>query len=140
MKRVIAIILVALVAVGLMACGSKEPELPDGVIAYKDHCYYVIRMMKDQVSTHFDMTGPTNTYVLTFVGEKMSGVTGSMTVEYRKVEQGGWVAYSKAVNKVIYIPPEHSENDVAWIAQKLSGDLSSNMSIEQAKEYISFMH
>lgn len=140
MKRIVKYLLcVTLLLCCLTACGEKEPELPDGVIAYRDHYYYVINLSRDEISDYFTLTGPTNTYVVTSFGKGGTGVTGSVTVEFRKAAQGGWIAYSKSVNKIIYIPPEYSEDEAPWVAQKLSGELNSYMSIEQAREYISFI-
>ena len=135
MRKVFAIFVSIIMCFScFVGCATQEPELPDGVVSYRNHNYYVINITKEQAASYFNLTGPTNTYVVTDLG-----ASSSVEVKYREVEQGGWLAYSDAVNKIIYIPSEYQEDDVSWVAQKLAGDLDSYMTIEQAKEYISFL-
>lgn len=143
MKKILTAAFLCLFMLAVFAgCREEEaePTLPAGVIKVAGAECYIIQLPAGRsASDYFSLYGGEGTVCV----ERTDVSTFSEyegTVYNRRVEQGGWVAYTKdqAGDLIMYIPEAVGENYVVHAASRLL-HAKSGMTTEEAKAYIPWM-
>lgn len=141
-KILITTLLCVFILVVLAGCREEktDPTLPVGVINVAGtECYIIELPAGKSASDYFSLYGGEGTVCV----ERTDVSTFSEyegTVYNRRVEQGGWVAYTKDQTGalIMYIPEAVGKSHVVHAASRLLY-AQSGMTIEEAKAYIPWL-
>lgn len=132
--------LVLFVQAGCVATSTApKPTTPIGIVKAGDiDCYIIELPIGKTGEDYFDLIGGEGTIVLskTDVSTYYENIGA---VYNRRVEQGGWVTYTKERPwRIMYLPETVSKEQLAAAAYKLVY-ATQGMTIKEAQKYISWL-
>lgn len=117
-------------------CHGRENQ-PSGVIQNESGDWYIVKLPSGKtVSDYFTLQGASGTVVMqNFSQKENNGIMG--VAYYNRVKEGGWVVFGDGV--FMYIPYAISEAQARSACNTLILNSDNTMTLEQAKQYISFL-